>query len=256
MKDLLRRIAQIIGGLFAFWGILPLCVFGHFNSGNLALITFGIAAFGLAFYWERFSVKRWVKISRNLLAWFLLVCFTCAFIISGIMMWFGYFNRPGSRVSGTVVVLGCEIHGDRPSRVLQARLDAAVAYLLKHPETPVVVAGGVGDDEVYSEAYVMRLYLIEHGIDEERIYCEDQSTNTEENIRFAAGIIRENHLPEKILVATDGFHEFRAYLHGWDNGLRAYALPVSDFTWETLSMQPEFWVREVLGVLHFIFIAK
>ncbi len=255
MKKVSKIIAQIIGVLFLFCGVFPLCVFGHLNSGNSALILFGLLSFGLAFFWERLSAVEWVKISRNVLACFLLVCFVCAFVISGIMMWFGYFNTPPKGVQGTVVVLGCEIHGDQPSQVLKSRLDAATDYLRRHPETPVIVAGGVGDDEIYSEAYVMRKYLIGMGIAPSRIYCEERSRNTKENITFAAEIIHEHNLPETILIATDGFHEFRGYLHGKENGLKAYALPVHAFTLATFSMQPEYWVREVLGVLHFIFIA-
>lgn len=254
MKRFLKITAQVIGALFLLCGVFPLCMFGHLNSGNGALILFGLLSLALATYWERLSKIQWVKISRNILAGFLLVCFICAFIISAIMMWFGYFNTPPKGVQGTVVVLGCEIHGAKPSQVLKTRLDAAADYLKKHLDTPVVVAGGVGDDETYSEAYVMRKYLIEKGIDATRIYCEDRSRDTEENIVFTAEIIRANNLPETIFIATDGFHEFRGYLHGRENGLKAYALPVRAFTLATFSMQPEYWVREILGVLHFTFI--
>lgn len=254
MKKIVRVIAQIVGGLFLFCGLFPAVVFGHLNSGNGALILFGLVTFGVAFFWERLAFVSWVKILRNVIACFLLVCFACGFVISGIMVWFGYIHTPPADMPGTVIVLGCEIQGDRPSQTLQARLDAAIDYLEQHPETPVIVAGGVGSDEVYSEAYVMRKYLMEHGIAEARIYCEDRSRDTKENLAFATDLIRTHGLPETVFIATDGFHQFRAYLHGQENGLKAYALPVHDFTLATFSMQPEYWVREVLGVLHFTFI--
>ncbi len=254
MKRAIRIFTQIIAGIFSFCGVVPLCLFGHINSGNTALILFGTFAFLLSFFWNQLQVRRTLAIARNILAIMLTVCFICGFLISGVMVWFGYFHTPPSKTAGTVVVLGCEIQGDEPSRVLKARLDAALDYLRNHPETPVIVAGGVGDDELYSEAYVMYRYLIKNGIDKSRIYCEDRSKDTEQNITFAREIIRENDLPDTMFIATDGFHELRAFLHARENGHRAYALPVHNFTVATLSMQPEYWVREVLGILHFMFI--
>ena len=254
MKKILRILALVLGGIFLFCGLFPFLAFGHLNSGNCALVLFGFLSFGAALFWERLSCRRWVQFSRNALAVFLLVCFVCAFVISCIMVWFGYLNTPPDGLAGTVIVLGCEIHDDQPSMTLKARLDAAIDYLKKYPETPVIVAGGVGDDEIYSEAYVMHKYLIANGIEEKRIYCEERSRDTKENLAFSAQIIRDNHLPETIFIATDGFHEFRAYLHGRESGMKAYALPVHDYTFATFSMQPEYWVREVLGVLHFTFI--
>lgn len=253
MKRAIRISAEIIACIFLFCGVVPLCLFGHVNSGNVALMLFGTFALLLSFFWDRLQ-GRPLTIVRNISAILLTVCFICGFLISGVMVWFGYLHTPPSEMSGTVVVLGCEIQGDAPSRVLKARLDAALDYLRNHPEAPVVVAGGVGEDEVYSEAYVMYRYLLENGIDESRIYCEDRSKDTEQNITFAGAIIQENNLSHTMLIATDGFHEFRAFLHARDNGYRAYALPVRNFTAATLSMQPEYWVREVLGILHFVFI--
>ncbi len=255
MKQILHIIVRIISVFFIFCGTFPLCFFGHVNTGNVALILFGVFALLLSFFWEKLRGTTSLRILRYIVAGVLLSCFVCGFIISGIMVWFGYIHTPNSKVQGTVVVLGCEIHGDRPSLVLQSRLAAALSYLHKHPDTPVVVAGGVGEDEIYSEAYVMRKYLMENGIDEARIYCEDRSRDTEQNITYAGEIIRRESLPETMLIATDGFHQFRAFLHAKDTGHVAYALPVKSFSLATFSMQPEYWVREILGVLHFTFIA-
>ena len=255
MKLILHYIVRIIAIFFLFCGLFPLCFFGHVNTGNGALILFGVFALLLSVFWEKFRCSVAVRILRNVSAGILLVCFVCGFIISCIMVWFGYVHTPNADLQGTVVVLGCEVHEDRPSQVLQARWDAALSYLRKHPETPVVVAGGVGEDEVYSEAYVMRKYLLEKGIEDTRIYCEDRSRDTEQNIFYAKEIIDREGLPETMLIATDGFHQFRAYLHARRVGHPAYAIPVTSFTFVTFSMQPEYWVREILGVLHFTFIA-
>ena len=255
MKRFGHCVVRIIAIFFLVCGLLPLIFYGHINTGNGALIVFGLFALLLSVFWEKLRSVAFLRILRYLSAGFLLACLVCGFAISGMMIWFGYIHTPNTKVQGTVVVLGCGIREDRPSQVLQARLDAALSYLNKHPNTPVVVTGGVGDDEVHSEAYVMRKYLLENGIDTTRIYCEDRSRDTAQNITYAGEIIRQEGLPETMLIATDGFHQFRAYLHAGDVGHQAYALPVTSFTFATFSMQPEFWVREILGVLHFTFIA-
>lgn len=250
----IRITAKIIAGIFLFFGCIPLFFYGHLNSGSIALVLFGGLVLCLSFLWDRFSGNKGVRIARNVVTLFLLVCFVCAFIISGFIVWFGYIRTPESHMEGTVVVLGCKIHGDKPSLMLKARLDAAFDYLQQNPNTSVIVTGGMGDDEIYSEAYVMKQYLVERGIDESRIYCEDRSKDTAQNIAYASKIIEEQGLPETMFIATDGFHEFRGFLYARKNNTTAYALPVHDFTWDTLSIYPEYWVREILGVLHFTFL--
>ena len=55
-------------------------------------------------------------------------------------------------------------------------------------------------------------YLVNMGIDESRIYIENRSVNTNENIAFSADIIKKNGLNENMAIVTDGFHEMRAAL--------------------------------------------
>ena len=110
----------------------------------------------------------------------------------------------------TVVVLGCAVRGGGPSLMLRERLIAAQDYLDENPEAVCVVSGGQGADESMSEAQCMYEYLTEHGISPERIYMEDKSTSTRENIKFSAQIIEQNDLPDGMNIVTNEFHEYRA----------------------------------------------
>ena len=89
----------------------------------------------------------------------------------------------------TVVVLGAALRGEQPSRMLAERLKTAAAYLRDHPESSCVVSGGQNDDEIISEAEAMKRYLVGLGIEESRIYLEDRSTNTEENLRMSRDVV-------------------------------------------------------------------
>ena len=56
----------------------------------------------------------------------------------------------------TVLVLGCSVKGERPSRMLRQRIEAATEYLEKNPDSKAVLSGGQGPDEKISEAECMR----------------------------------------------------------------------------------------------------
>ena len=43
-----------------------------------------------------------------------------------------------------MIVLGAQVHADKPSVVLKYRLDEAILYLNENPETVCIVAGGQG----------------------------------------------------------------------------------------------------------------
>ena len=60
-----------------------------------------------------------------------------------------------------VIVLGCQIRGDRITRSLRKRLDKAYDYGKKHEDAVIIVSGGKGDGENTTEAEAMFNYLVE-----------------------------------------------------------------------------------------------
>ena len=82
-----------------------------------------------------------------------------------------------------VVVLGARVdEGGNPSYSLLWRLEATLEYMNAHPDCVAVLSGGQGADEPMSEAACMHDWLVGHGVDEDRLIMEDQSTNTLENL--------------------------------------------------------------------------
>ena len=148
----------------------------------------------------------------------------------------------------TVVVLGCQINGETPSRMLKRRLDAAYDYLSENSDVKVIVSGGQGSDEVTSEADVMRKYLLKRGIEDSRIFMEDKSTSTEENLRFSKEIIEKEGLCEKITIVTDGFHQLRADILAKQQGIEARNISASTEKW----LLPTYWIREIYGVAYYL----
>lgn len=148
--------------------------------------------------------------------------------------------------NATVIVLGCKVYGERPSIMLTARLDAALEYLNSNPESACIVSGGKGADELISEAECMYLYLTEHGISPERIYKEDKSTTTRENIAFSCEIIKEYDLNRDIAIATNNFHEYRAGKIADNFGLNHGAVSGNTVLW----LLPTYYARELLAILY------
>ena len=148
--------------------------------------------------------------------------------------------------NATVVVLGCRAYGSRPSIMLASRLDAAYEYLTEHPDAICIVSGGQGPDESMPEAECMYLYLTEKGIAPERIYMENKSTSTRENLLFSQEIIEAEGLNPEIAIVTNEYHEYRA-------GMVADALEMEHSAVSArtpLWLFPTYYIRELYGILY------
>ncbi|MBP5379642.1 MAG: YdcF family protein [Ruminococcus sp.] len=224
---------------------------GIINLGNGAGMAVTAVLTAIFLLWSRFTSflgKAWAKplgrIALSVIGITAAVSLVLAVVISVFML--REANDPPKDENTTVVVLGCKVKDGRPSLMLGRRLEAAYDYLSEHDSVCAVVSGGQGNDESISEAQCMRDWLVGRGIAPERIFMEDKSVNTEENLRFSKKIISENSLPENITLITDGFHQLRADMIAEKQGISAYN--VSGRTpWYLL---PTYWVREWFGVLH------
>lgn len=110
----------------------------------------------------------------------------------------------------TVIVLGARVDGDVPSLTLKTRLETALAYLEDNPSAVLIVTGGQGRGETRTEASVMADWLRARGVASNRIYLEDKSTDTRENLSFARAILEREGLPTPVAVVSSSFHLYRA----------------------------------------------
>ena len=119
-----------------------------------------------------------------------------------------------------VIVLGFQLQeSGRPADVLVARCEAAAGYLLTHPGVHCVATGGRTSDTPISEAEVIRDLLTERGVEAERILLEVHASNTGENLAFSAALLKEKGLGSRVVIVTDGFHQYRAAYFARKNGL-------------------------------------
>ena len=251
-RFLIRLIIAAGFGTMAVWFLAPLTV-KILNIGNAFGFTFCALAALTALFWSpltRAAGKLWQTTGGKVFLSSFGVFLAGGLILCGVLslLMLRQMNDPPPDNDTTVVVLGCKVNKGGPSLMLSKRIKAAKDYLEQHPDVPVVVSGGQGEDEYISEAECMRSYLVGYGISEDRIYLEGKSKDTKENLLFSRKVIEDNGLPEHITLVTDGFHQYRAEMLAKQQGIDGiYNISSSTPGW----LLPTYWVREWFGIVFY-----
>jgi len=148
----------------------------------------------------------WWKRVDQVVMGVVVVCFITISGIVGLLVFEG--NETPSDNADYVIVLGAHVFGEKMSANLRYRVEAACDYLKRNPDTKAVLSGGQGQGEDITEAEAMRRYLVQEGIEEERLLIEGDSVNTEENIRNSAKLIEDKS--KRVVIISNGFHIYRA----------------------------------------------
>jgi uncharacterized SAM-binding protein YcdF (DUF218 family) len=124
-----------------------------------------------------------------------------------------------------IAVFGAAEYRGRPSPVLHARLDKAVA-LYDHGIAPFVITlgGGSSKDSGRTEGGVGRDYLLANGIPFDHLIAETHTFDTQEQVKKLADIAAARHF-RTIVVVSDGTHLFRIALLCHRDGLNVYTSP-------------------------------
>lgn len=251
MKKRILQIALIaIGVLGLIWFLTPYAVGRIMNLGNGTgtVIMALIMAYGAFMPKINQAIKKLYaqKIGKVILTGILVV--VAAVILLAIVETAFMIKAATAKPSenATVVVLGCRAYGSRPSIMLASRLDAAYEYLTEHPDAICIVSGGQGPDESMPEAECMYLYLTEKGIAPERIYQENRSTSTRENLLFSQEIIEAEGLNPEIAIVTNEYHEYRAGMVADALEMEHSAVPARTPLW----LFPTYYIRELYGIIY------
>lgn len=241
MKKIIRLIIGIIGVIILIAYSLPLAAL-ILNAGNIFGIAVGFVLIIFSIFFNRIiEALKGHKIITSILCICVIIFSTLFGVTYNSIVKYAQYTATDE---ATIIVLGCRVDGERPSLMLKWRCDEAINYLNNHPDAVAILSGGQGSDEIMSEAECMRRLLTDAGIDEARLYIEDKSTSTNENIAFSKRIIDDNNLSTKVAIATSDYHEKRASIIASKNGLNASSIPARGDKYSRLT----FFTREVFGV--------
>ena len=223
--------------------LLPFLLKGILNIGNIAGMIVSLGCFLIIFFNKSLHHLIFSKIILSFIIILLAIISTCSYKILTNM-------NILPQEETTVVVLGCRVKNKKPSLALKERLDKTYQYLNENPKLQCILSGGQGANEEISEAKCMYQYLVSKGIDPHRLYQEDKSTSTRENILFSYQLIKKENLPKAITIITNEFHEYRAQTIARRLNIKSYAISAHTVWW----LFPTYFVREIFGIVYeFIF---
>lgn len=246
-NKILDKVAIAIGIIFMMYYIGLKIAFGNIAFSGVFFIV-GIIMVMYGAIEIRFKINLWsniTKMLRNIITIIFVIGLSIFIVIEGIILYEGHHKEIGK--TDYLMVLGAGIKGEEISTTLKYRLDTAIEFNELNPDVKIIVSGGRGQGEDVTEAYAMKKYLIENGINENLIISEDKSTNTYENFIFTKELLQKvnPNSDYKITVVTNNFHMYRAKYLGEQVGFECLGYPAPAHKSTTFN----FHVREFFGVI-------
>ncbi len=130
-----------------------------------------------------------------------------------------------ARPADIIVVLGAAEYNGRPSPVLKARLDHALVLFRRGLAPLIFTTGGAGGDPQYTEGQVGRDYLVQRGVASERIVARAGEGDTTVETLLAVAEVMRRMGPRSAILASDGYHIYRAEVHPPEAGVQVFGSP-------------------------------
>jgi uncharacterized SAM-binding protein YcdF (DUF218 family) len=163
-------------------------------------------------------------------------------------------RKDEARPADAIVVLGAAQWNGSPSTILKARLDHAYDLYASGYAPMIVLTGGTGPGDSYSESEVSKAYLQKRGIPASAMRTVDGLTSWQSLQEARASDLRDG---EHVILVSDPFHMFRVKHMSEDLGLVAYTSPT-----RTSPIRPNtpteyrYVAREVGAYLAYLFLKR
>jgi len=235
------RIFIFSAGVLTFGAMIrSILISGVHNNNTLFLAVITAVLWIYAYFFDKLIKQKWLTVSM-LTGFFILLAFSSFLFLYGV-------RTTTDFTEDIMIVLGAGIRDGEVGATLERRLNQAASYHQQNPYALIVVSGGIGHNEVISEAQAMATFLIERGVPANRILLEDMAYSTYTNMMFSMTLLQEylGYVPSNIAVVTSNFHMYRAIRFaqdaGWDN-VSIYSASVP------LVSIPFSYLREVAAVV-------
>ncbi|MBM6614901.1 YdcF family protein [Desemzia sp. RIT804] len=236
-------VITILGILFLLFGGFSLMVFFFINARilfkkegfrlrNSLTLAVGLGIL-LLFIFSLFPIQEFIPEQLSFLFTFSIFCiqyisfFFIEFFISS-MLYQVYFPKYDKDF---IVVLGSGlINGDQVPPLLQSRINKALFFYRKQIDkadkrAKIIFSGGQGPNETISEAEAMAKFALTQELPQADMIIENQSVNTEENMRFSKQKMEELAADDyQVVYVTNSFHLLRAGMYAKRAGLKAQGI--------------------------------
>lgn len=118
-----------------------------------------------------------------------------------------------------IVILGAGIWGDKPSPMLQDRLEEGI-HLYKEGVAPKIIMSGDHSREEYDEVNIMKQYAVDRGVPSEDIFMDHAGFSTYESMYRAKEIFDAKN----IVIVTQEYHLYRALYIANQFDINAYGV--------------------------------
>lgn len=118
-----------------------------------------------------------------------------------------------------ILVLGCGVHGDTPSHMLEDRLLQGIELYHAGASDKMLMSGDHGREH-YDEVNVMKDFAIDRDVKSSDIFMDHAGFSTYESMYRAKEIFQA----EKILIVTQKYHLYRAVYNARALGIDAYGV--------------------------------
>ena len=223
-------IAFILSVLCGLYGTAVIIMTGFLELQNYIWYVFAFVFFALGKLIKFYLNKR-IPLLSVVSVYTLATLGVLIFIITSIVI---ALSLPKEDESGLdfLIVLGSKPDMENEGSQAKYRLDKAIDYIDKNPDTTIIISGGLRKEEII-ESLEMADYLIERGVDANNILVETESHNTRENLIYSKALIDKYNVdmkrnaditivndvrsvlevedrPQTIGILTNDFHIFRA----------------------------------------------
>lgn len=174
---------------------------------------------------------------------FIIIVFVFVYIICNIISICSYSHVYEAKKCDVAIVLGAATSDHGVSEVYKQRLNHVVELYENHYVAKIIVTGGLGEGNRFTDSHVAKIYLESEGIPNDAILEEDKSTITQENLENAKKIMDENGYTSALMV-SDPLHMKRAMLLAKDCGMNAVSSPTQSTAYKSMKTKIPFVARE------------
>jgi uncharacterized SAM-binding protein YcdF (DUF218 family) len=163
-------------------------------------------------------------------------------------------RKDEARPADAIIVLGAAQWNGSPSAILKARLDHAYDLYASGLAPMIVLTGGTGPGDSFSESEVSKTYLQQRGVPVSAMRTVDGLTSWQSLQEARATDLRNG---DQVILVSDPFHMFRVKHMSEDLGLVAYTSPT-----KTSPIRPNtpteyrYVTREVGAYLAYLFLKR